>query len=254
MGVKTKLRQYIKTIQKRAIEQVNVKIIPDGSNQHLGTHKCGWMVPMSVLNKDSVCYLFGAGEDVSFDIALAKTLQPEIHIFDPTPRACTHFQQLQDAAEQGKPFPVNASTEIFYDCSGVDFSRITYHKLGLWVEDGIQKMFVPKKSQNVSHSIKNLQKTDEWFEAQVMSLTSIMKSLQHTHVDLIKLDIEGAEIDVLPHAVAARPKIIAVEFDEGYHHLDAQWKTRINAAIQHLVNNGYQCVARNGWDFTFKLR
>src|SRR3990167_849454 len=61
----------------------------------LGTQYGGWIIPKNhTLTGDSICYLAGAGEDISFDCALAKQFGCNVRIVDPTPRAIRHFEDL----------------------------------------------------------------------------------------------------------------------------------------------------------------
>lgn len=47
--------------------------------------------------KKSVMLSFGCGEDISFDIAMAKMHRMTVHLFDPTPRASIHVEAVFDA-------------------------------------------------------------------------------------------------------------------------------------------------------------
>ena len=57
--------------------------------------------------------------------------------------------------------------------------------------------FAPASAEHVSHSIVNLQRTNDSITAQCRSLRSLMRELGHARVDLLKLDVEGAEYQVL---------------------------------------------------------
>ena len=49
----------------------------------LGTHYGGWIIPENILDSTSICYLAGAGEDISFDCCLAQQYGCRIRIVDP---------------------------------------------------------------------------------------------------------------------------------------------------------------------------
>src|SRR5690242_8717937 len=52
----------------------------------LGTPGYGsWIVPLGLLGPASVCYLAGAGEDISFDLELVARCRCPVHLFDPVP-------------------------------------------------------------------------------------------------------------------------------------------------------------------------
>jgi Methyltransferase FkbM domain len=62
----------------------------------------------------------------------------------------------------------------------------------------------------------NLQGTAKSFTGQVRTISSLMAEYGHQRIDLLKLDIEGAEHEVVPSVVAAtvRRTVICVEFDQ----------------------------------------
>jgi FkbM family methyltransferase len=200
----------------------------------------------------AVCYCFGAGEDVSFDVALARDGH-RVFIFDPTPRAQHHFNGLAQATEAGQPFSINASPTSFYNIRAGDLRNIAFHPLGLWGRNEVQKFYVPRNAAWVSHSILNLQKTDSYFEAPCRTLKTIMTELGHTRVDLLKIDIEGAEYSALEQMLrdGIRPGIINVEYDEGHNPLDDGAQDRIAGSVALLRRAGYQLTYRAAWDFTF---
>lgn len=202
----------------------------------LGTDYGGWYIPVDLFDASSLCYCFGAGEDISFDVELIKRFGCQVFTFDPTPRAIAYVRNLL-AAEPG------AKNLRFYD-------------FGVWQEDTRMKFFAPRNEAHVSHSILNLQDTADGFEAQCYTLQTIMDKLEHTSVDLIKLDIEGAEYAVLGHLVETglRPKVICVEFDEGPNPKDGAYIDRIKASISGLGGYGYVVTHIDHWNFTFVLR
>jgi hypothetical protein len=102
-------------------------LFPPNALIRLGSGYGGWLLPKdAILNKDSVCYLTGAGEDISFDCALVEQFGVQARIVDPTPRAIAHFAQLSDAVQNGKPFPINGSKSAFYRITAQGLSRIHY--------------------------------------------------------------------------------------------------------------------------------
>ncbi|MFQ3225276.1 MAG: FkbM family methyltransferase [Lentimonas sp.] len=191
----------------------------------------GWVVPVSKLNEDSVVYCVGCGEDITFDLGLIDAFSCSVHGFDPTPRAIQHAK----------------------DNAG-DNSKYTFHEYGLWDCEDTLKFFAPKNLQHVSHSLLNLQKTDDYIEVKVKSLQQIMKELGHKSLDLLKIDIEGAEYRVLHNIIRENIKIevICVEYDEYYNPLDDRYIHRIRASVNDIVGHGYDLVCAQGnGNYTF---
>ncbi len=210
----------------------------------MGSKYGEWVVPEGMIGKDSVCYLAGAGEDISFDVMLAEKYGCEVHIFDPTPKAKKHFNDLAEEVEKGNNMTLPHDDSYAYQISKENFAQISYHDIGIWKNDEMVRFYQPSNENHVSHSILNLQKTESYFEARVERMDTIMKRLGHNSVQLLKLDIEGAEYEVINYLLDENIAIdvLCVEFDEVYHPLDGEYPIRINKAVQRLRKQGYAIV------------
>ena len=220
----------------------------------LGTAYGGWIIPANCgLSADSVCYSAGAGEDISFDCALAERFRCRVRIIDPTPRAIQHFNNLEKSVKSGERFPVNNSNEDYYTITTEDFGRHRFLPIGLADKDGELKFYLPKNPAHVSCSAVNLQKTDEYFTAKCLRLSSIMHQQGDVSIDMLKIDIEGAEYAVIKDMVASSllPRLLLIEFDEVHTPLDSNAGERISQYIDLLVRSGMRCVAIEGSNATF---
>jgi len=220
----------------------------------LGTDYGGWVVPDATLNEDSICYCAGAGEDISFDVAVAERYGSDIVIMDPTPRAGEHFQALKSHVSTGKQMPINHDSSTHYSIEKETLEKLDFHPIGLWEKSKKLKFYQPKDPKHVSHSALNLQRTKDYFEAPVKRLSEVMTELGHRSLDLLKLDVEGAEYHVLRSIVEDQIEIgiICVEFDEVHHPLDTDYATRIKKSLVQLLEKGYRiiCVDSPG-NYTF---
>jgi FkbM family methyltransferase len=197
----------------------------------IGTNYGGWVVPVDRLNSSSICYCAGCGEDISFDIGLIELFNCKVYAFDPTPRSIDYVN---------KNFS-NKKNLYFFD-------------IGLWYKEDYLKFYQPKNQMHVSHSILNLQKTDEYFVAKVKRLRDILKNNNHNKIDLLKLDIEGAEYKVIDSIIEDNIKIdiLCIEFDECYNPLDKHYKKRIKNYLNKLQNYGFRLVHSSGMgNYTF---
>jgi FkbM family methyltransferase len=200
----------------------------------LGSRYGGWIVPEALVRADAVCYCAGVGEDISFDLALMERFGCEVHAFDPTPRAIDFVRQNAAAV-----------------------SRFHFHPVGLWERDEQLRFYAPSNPAHVSHSVMNLQQTDAFFEAPCRSLTSLMKQLGHARIDLLKLDVEGAEQRVIAAMLRDHVpvKVLCVEFDEATMELTPERRQRIVATADTLASRGYLLVAQEGRsNYTFVHR
>jgi FkbM family methyltransferase len=157
----------------------------------LGTGYGGWVIPDDVLSNDSVVYSGGIGTDASFDQALIRRYGCEVHAFDPVSEAARYAEDV-------------AASE----------PRFHFHPYGLWSADTTLEFFAPSDPDHVSHSIVDLQGTQATVPAVCKRLSTVLDELGHDRVDLLKLDIEGAEYEVLQDLRAGdlRPAVMCIEF------------------------------------------
>jgi len=195
--------------------------------ERLGTDYGGWIVPTAIITDAWIAYCGGVGEDISFDLALIERSGCSVFAFDPTPRAVAH---VRDQA------------------AGVQ--RFHFMPVGLWSEDTVLRFFAPQNPDHVSHSIVNLQRTDTYFEAQCRSLDSLMRELGHDRIDLLKVDIEGAEHRVIRSMLGRgiRPTVVCTEIDQPVKAWTL-WRT-----VQRIRSAGYDLVVVDRWNLTFIRR
>ena|SRR3989344_455032 len=220
--------------------------------ERLGTEYGGWVVPIDLLNENSICYSVGAGEDISFDCLLAERFGCNVYIFDPTPRAITHFEELKKSVLSGQRMNINRSKDLFYKIQKADLEKLKYYSYGIWKNDSIEKFYAPKRKEWVSHAIINSQKTIEYFEAQCKKVSTVMKELDHQKIDLLKFDVEGAEHEIINSVLEDKVpiKILCVEFDEiNFNNLRSFFNIR--QSIKKLAGNGFELINVDDSNYMF---
>ncbi len=157
----------------------------------LGSAYGGYPVPATLLGADSICYLGGTGEDISFDLAIVERFGCDVYAFDPVPRAAAYVAN----AAAGQP-------------------HHHFAPVGLWSSDRTLTFHAPLDDGFVSHSATNLQGTEAAFQAPVRSVVSLMREYGHDHLDLLKISAEGAEFEIIDHVLTAGvdPPVMCVEF------------------------------------------
>jgi FkbM family methyltransferase len=199
--------------------------------KRIGSRNCGWIVPTHLLGEESICYCVGVGVDITFDLGLISRFNCEVYAYDPTPMAKLHVQKHAQHVNQFHFFDV-----------------------GLWDKNEVVRFYAPANPSHISHSVLNLQGTNEFFEAQCKRLSTIMSENGHQKIGLLKLDIEGAEYRVIDSIIEDRLDIgvICVEYHGSHHKLDDGYLDRIRESVSRLHDYGYTLVAVSlRCDYTF---
>jgi FkbM family methyltransferase len=209
--------------QSRALLAGSVHHVSGLRLERLGSEYGGWVVPTALIESGWVCYCGGVGEDVTFDVALIERFGCDVYAFDPTPRAVVHAAQVAR-----------------------DEPRFRFQPLGLWSEDTTLRFYAPRDPAHVSHSVVNPQGTDTYFTAECRTLRTLVNQCGHDRIDLLKIDIEGAEHRVLRSMLESsiRPVVVCTEIDQPVS-LRQLWSTLIR-----LRRGGYRLVAVDGWNLT----
>ncbi len=205
--------------------------------QWLGTAYGGCHVPGALLGPESACLCFGAGEDISFEEQVADTFGSRVHIFDPTPRAISYCTRRIAGRRGG--------------------GQITFHPVGVWSANGTLRFYAPANPEHVSHSILNMNRgPGEFFEAECFTPRTLMKRLEIDRVDLVKLNIEGAEYEVVRALLSegVRPVVLCVTYDEMHSQLDRHAMRRMRELSSRIIASGFRAAAVRGSKVTFTLQ
>lgn len=213
-------------VRNRFVREVLARVlrpVPRHDLVRLGSSYGGWWVPESAVQPGAVAYCAGAGEDISFDLQLVAR-GCRVVTFDPTPRAITYV--TANLPDKG------------------DFQFVP---VGWWGEQEELRFYAPRDASHVSHSALNLQETDKYFTAPVKPVIQLMKDLGDRTIDIIKMDIEGAEYEVIDSLLrnGPLPATLCVEFDQ------PQPLMRTIGAIRRLQAAGYALNKVDLWNFTF---
>ncbi len=196
----------------------------------IGNKDASFAVAGNSLTGDSIVYSFGVGTDVSFDTGLIKKYNLKVYAFDPTPKS-VEWVKKNNSLPDG----------------------FIFNPWGVSNEDKMEKFYPPANDAYDSFSIDNIQNTDKRFvECQVYRLETIKKKLNHSKIDLLKMDIEGKEYDVLNDILASGDLCsqIAVEF---HHRFINSGANKTKDIIKKLNGKGYKIfyVSDNGEEYSF---
>ena len=197
-----------------------------------GNRFAEWTFCPDSLNEDSVIYSFGVGSDISWDLQLMERFNLHIHAFDPSPGSVAWIKQ-QDLPDGFHFYP--------YGLAASD-GEISFAEPA---EPGIHSLFATNSEANTGEGLKQ-------HVLPVHRLGSILKNLGHSKIDILKMDIEGAEYEVIDDIIALQEPVsqVLVEFHHRFPHIGTK---RTRQAIAKLNRAGYRIfhVSATGEEFSF---
>ena len=228
MSIFTKSKQRFRRhkLKQLGIEPVSCKT----SALYGGDH--GWVVDESLLNKESVIYSVGVGSNIDFDLELINSFGATVHAFDPTPRSIEWVKNQQ--------LP----------------KHFIFHPFGLSAENGHMDFFPPSKASSTHFSpIDRYGDTNNIVRAPVKDIDTIASELNHKEIDLLKMDIEGAEYEVIEALPKNRVAInqILIEFHHMYKGVPI---SKTVDAISTLSNLGFELfnISQRTYEFSFRKK
>ena len=119
-------------------------------------------------------------------------------------------------------------------------------------EDEYISLYKQNNPDYVSQSLVKNMFSNEYDEVEVDSIKNIMKTYNHNKIDLLKLDIEGSEIDVLNQMLDDEiyPIYLCIEFDLLLKKKDSNQLT--HKLVQRLQNNNYKILENKNLNITFE--
>ena len=228
MSIFTKTKQRLR---RHKLRQIGIEPVPcDSATLYGGDH--GWVIDESSIDRESIIYSVGVGSNIDFDLELIDSLGVTIHAFDPTPRS------VEWVKEQ------NLS------------NKFIFHPVGLAAENGFMNFYPPAKSSSTHFSpVDRYGNTDNEIKAPVKDIDTMASELGHKKIDLLKMDIEGAEYEVikaLPDSEVIINQIL-IEFHHMYKSISFSQTVE---AINTLKNLGFEIfdISQRTYEFSFKKR
>lgn len=208
-------------VRRRFRSRLSVRQVP--GLVLVGHPSTGWVVPVAVIRPGWTCYSVGIGEDTSFDVALVN-MGCRVVAIDPTPRAGAHIAPLL-----------------------ARYRRLRFLPYAVWSADTEVPFYAPQHPEYVSHSILNLHGKAPALTVPARTIASIATELGDERVELLKLDIEGAETEVLRTTdfVALGTMVICVECHD---HLGL---AGMLDSVEALEQKGFVAVHVRRTDVTF---
>jgi FkbM family methyltransferase len=148
------------------------------------------------LGDSSIVYSLGVGEQIAFDLAFMERFGADIFAFDPTPISVDMIQKLSPPKSfKFYPWAVTGQDKNIklYPRIRQDGKNVSEFQYTIIAEEGSQNQAV---------------------DVQGFTMKTIMNKLEHDSIDLLRINIEGAEYEVFDSMLDSGiyPKQIIVEF------------------------------------------
>lgn len=184
-----------------------------------GNDYCGWAIPRGSLSASSVVVDIGVGEDISFSTSLIRKFGLVVHGFDPTPRAIAYVASLA---------PPN----------------FRLHEYAVGAQRGSATFYLPNNQDHVSGSlIPEGHVGTTALAVELLTVGDLFARLGCEKIDLLKMDIEGAEYGVLASeefaAFSDRISMLCIEF---HHRWPSLGKQATLDAVETLTRLGFSCA------------
>jgi FkbM family methyltransferase len=230
----TRSLQDIKQHGKRLIRQllgkepytkVQIKCPKEYHGQGFGR----WCICPATLGPDSIVYSFGIGEDISFDLSIIQKFGLVIHAFDPTPKslAWVRAQRLPE--------------------------RFKLYEYGLADYNGVAIFSPPSNPHHVSYRITEQDGSSAGeITVPVYTLQTIMHMLHHSSIDLLKIDIEGAEYSAIDQILASGVVVHQILVEVHHRFLPAM-QTKTENLIANLNSHNFSIfnISPSGEEYSF---
>jgi FkbM family methyltransferase len=227
MNISQKAIRRIKAISHWHIDRhvLRLALVPENSTTL--EHFKHWVIPSEYVRPGAICYCAGVGENVDLELRLVEHYGARVFALDPTPRAIRFIENLS-----------------------LDAERLTFLPVGLWSEDVTLRFYEPDNPLHVSHSVvEDHASGKRFFEAPCKTLSTLMRENGHAVIDMLKMNIEGAEYEVLGKMIEdeIRPRVLMFTI-EGKNPLlqGIRWTKR-------LREYGYRLVGLDKWAATFVI-
>ncbi|MDP4265885.1 MAG: FkbM family methyltransferase [Bacteroidota bacterium] len=194
-----------------------------------GKKGADWTFCPDLINQTSIIYSFGVGMDISFELEMIEKYGVKIYAFDPTPKS------IEWLNKQSLP------------------GEFVFSPIGIAEYDGNALFSFPDNPDYVSGSMtQNMRKDNEKTEVKVNRLETIMKMYGHKSIDILKMDIEGAEYKVIDDIINTGIDIkqILFEIHHRFENLDIK---DTKTAFRKLNIAGYKIfnISLNGEEYSF---
>ncbi len=183
--------------------------------------KCGNYIIHKIPQKSKpIIYSFGIGTDISFDLAATQKFEVPIFMYDPTPKVSEYMRKFSN------------------------YKNFIFTNEGIFSEEKTIKFYLSNVKNKVNSSIYPIHGKQGPYEyVKCRTLSEFMKINNHDRIDILKMDIEGAAVDVLEDMIQntnIRPNQIVTEIEVINIENPLTYMPRVIDLMQTMKSNNYE--------------
>lgn len=189
--------------------------------RRLGSAYGGWHFVETDSIYDSIFISGGLEEDVSFEIELIDQFNAKGYLYDPTPSSKKHMEIISKNLGMRRITSYSGTgiqSVTSYQLTRVNENHIFYFPIALSNTCETLKFFAPENNAHQSYSAVYDNTRNEHIEVNAITINQVLlhNHLDKKNVELIKLDIEGSELNVIESILKHKifPRQLLVEFDD----------------------------------------
>lgn len=247
------MKKYLKKILNVIIRNNEIKT--NKKINSFGSEYGNWKFIHTDNLNNSTILSAGVGEDISFDVEFINYYNSSVIFVDPTPRAleyletvkeCFGMSKSQDYKEGGFQNPSS------YNLTKIKDKNFIIYKKALWSEaDKELNFYFPENERNVSNTLISsyFEKKRKFIKVETISLEQILKENKINELELMKVDIEGAEIEVVTSMINKKifPNQLLLEIDY-LRRNTIRSILRSIIFVKRILNSGYKLIKINNYE------
>lgn len=199
------------------------------------SESAGWNYIAERLDANSIVYSLGVGDSIEFDLEVIERTGATVYAFDPTPYAMEWIQQQTLPAQF-----------VFYPwaAAGNNGSLRLFRRVNTRGKRADVMWTADSAAGDAS----------DFIDAPAYTIQSIAEKLHHEKIDLLKVDVEGAEYDILDglRQASQLPGQLLIEYHHRFPGIGRQKTAQSITALRAL---GYRIfdVSETGREIGFVL-
>lgn len=232
------VKKHFFKLKRSLTRRFKEALLPSGY-ERLGTKYGGWWIDQDLLtNKNPLLIDCGLGKDISFPVEFLKKYNGYVVGVDPDPKSISYCEPI-------KPKNMEIQPKAFWKKSG---EALRFH-----LARSSERL--PKGADGSGSILSSHHYVNGGTEIEVYttSLSEILNSLNKTICDILKLDIEGAEYEVISDLISSGQisviEQLLVEFHHGSTHFNI---SDTNEIVKNLELAGFKLIHIESRNYIFK--